>query len=200
MLSLYTIIVFVNDLILICREVVLGEHVIGKEIDCNRNYDRCNPPVIKRKINHTTDIVVHEAYDKEDGYKNDIALIRINDPVPFFQEDPEISSANPICLPWSEDSYAHYIDDGDNAKVVGWNRSVYNFTASKLFRYPKHFYVPIADEKCKNAKGWNIDTTRQICAGGEKGECMKILLIMVLKNPLKSFGVVKALLRYLMLH
>ena len=151
-------------MILICREVVLGELVIGKDPDCSRGGEYCNAPVIKRKINYTTDIIVHEAYDKEDGYKHDIALIRINDPVPLFQEDPEISSANPICLPWSEDSYAHYIEDGDNPTVVGWKRSV-----GKV-KYLRSTRAPIANEKCKVAKEWNIDTTRQICAGDQKGE------------------------------
>ena len=105
------------------REVVLGEHVVGKDPDCNRKGDLCNPSVIRRNLDQQRDIIVHAGYDKKANYKHDIALIRINDPVPLFQENPQISAANPICLPWSEDNFAHYIANGDNATVAGWGRT-----------------------------------------------------------------------------
>ena len=99
-----------NCLILICREVVLGEHVVGKDPDCSKkDPTKCNPPVIRRNLDQQRDIIVHEGYDQKTNYKHDIALIRFNDPIPLFQENPQISAANPICLPWSEDNFAYFI-------------------------------------------------------------------------------------------
>jgi len=160
-------------------EVVLGEHVVGKDPDCNRRNTTCNPPVIRRKIDPQRDIIVHANYSKDDGYKHDIALIRLNDPVPLFQENPTISAANPICLPWSEDNFAHFIANGDNATVAGWGRTFRRQTANtnnNLLRnkvnvnHLQQLRVPIADDKCAKRKRWGIDPTRQICAGGIKGK------------------------------
>ena len=34
--------------------------------------------------------------------RNDIALIRLDEPVPIFSEEPSKSFAQPVCLPWSD--------------------------------------------------------------------------------------------------
>jgi len=158
-------------------EVVLGEHVVGKDPDCPRQKSAgsCNAPVIRRRINGNTDIILHESYDKRNNFKNDIALIRMNEPVPLFQESPALSSANPICLPWSKDSYAHFVDVGDKPTVAGWGRTVRrqddrtqnnylqrNRVAKKQLKQLK---VPISN--CPRLK---IDRERQICAGGQRGK------------------------------
>jgi len=159
-------------------EVVLGEHVVSTDPDCNRKKTFCNPKAIRKNIDINRDIIVHEGYDKKKQYKHDIALIRMDEGVPLFQEDPKISAANPICLPWSEDSYAHWIEDGDRATVAGWGRTSKRNNANsqnKLLRlnvnvdHLQQVGVPIANEKCKG-KPFNIDPERQICAGGEDGK------------------------------
>jgi len=169
-------------------EVVLGEHVVGKDPDCNQKGNICNAPVIRRNIDANRDIIVHEGYEAgfKAGFKNDIALIRMDEGVPLFQEDPTISSANPICLPWSDDSYAYFLEEGTRVTVAGWGRTVDVASQSaenRLIRNKvnvKHLQqvqVPIANEneKC-NGKGrrpFNVDISRQICAGGdpEKDSC-----------------------------
>ena len=130
------------------REVVLGELKIGTGPDCNRKGDKCNPPVIRRNIDANKDIIVHEDYDPKAQFKHDIALIRMDDAVPLFQEDPNLSAANPICLPWSDDSYAHFIEEGDRVKIAGWGRNTQNPENNNM-KYLKQVYVPIANEKCK---------------------------------------------------
>ena len=163
--------------------------MIGKDPDCDRNVEtRCNkdpdcyrslcdPSVFRRNIDSTRDIIVHEGYDEKQSYKHDIALIRINDPVPLFQENPQISAANPICLPWSEDSLAYYVEEGDKPTVAGWGRtrSRNSQNAQNQLRKDKvnvkhlqQVAVPIANDKCTKPP-FNIDTDRQICAGGERG-------------------------------
>jgi len=161
-------------------EVVLGEHVVGKDPDCSKkDPTKCNPPVIRRNLDQQRDIIVHEGYDKKANYKHDIALIRINDPVPLFQENPQISAANPICLPWSEDNFAYFIDDGDFATVAGWGRTRRKnsaFTSQQLLNnkvnvnHLQQLKVPIANGKCEARPKLGFDKTRQICAGGEKGK------------------------------
>ena len=34
--------------------------------------------------------------------KYDIALLRLDEPVPLFEENPKKSFANPVCLPWNK--------------------------------------------------------------------------------------------------
>ena len=152
--------------------------MVGRDPDCNRDKTSCNL-VIRRDIDSTRDIIVHEDYDEKQGYKHDIALIRINDPVPLFKENPTISTANPICLPWSEDTaeIAYYVEEGNRATVAGWGRtrSRNSQNAQNQLRKDKvnvkhlqQVQVPIANDKCTRPP-FNIDTDRQICAGGERG-------------------------------
>jgi len=171
-------------------EVVLGEHVVGTDPDCpiGNRQGKCNPPVIRRKIDQNRDIILHEDYDDKGSptFKgagqpyNDIALIRMDEAVTLFQEDPKISAANPICLPWSEDSLAYFLEEGNLAIVAGWGRVVEKDTRANQNRVQKNkvnvkhlqqLKVPIADEneKC-NGRPFIIDKSTQICAGGEKGK------------------------------
>jgi len=102
-------------------EVVLGDLVVGEDPDCYKG--SCNAPVIRRRVTKS-DITAHENYGgKENLYKNDIALIRLDEAVPLFQEDPTKSSIVPICLPWTENSYPYSVKDGDTATVAGWGRT-----------------------------------------------------------------------------
>ena len=40
---------------------------------------------------------------------NDIALIRLSEPVPLYSENPTLSGAEPVCLPWASDLAANRI-------------------------------------------------------------------------------------------
>lgn len=114
------------------------------------------------------------------GAKNDIALIRLNESVPLFNEDSTISSITPVCLPWSKDNFARNLKAGSDAVVTGWGRTtndrkkalrkiLRNRVQSKVLQ---RVTLPIADVNfCKDADQayGNIDATTQICAGGKKG-------------------------------
>ena len=59
------------------REVVLGEHTVGKDPDC----EKC-----ARKITRGIDkIFIHEDFNGIDS-KNDIALIKLDNSVPLFKD------------------------------------------------------------------------------------------------------------------
>ena len=86
---------------------MLGEHIVNQDLDCEK--DRCNPPVIRRGIKK---IISHENYDKNDkNYENDVALVRLSEAVPLYLEDPKISGAKPICLPWNNDDFGRKTED-----------------------------------------------------------------------------------------
>ena len=91
-------------------EIVLGEHTVNQEPDCDARFeDRCNPPVIRRGVKK---IISHENFDKNDkNYANDIALVRLDKSVPLYLEDPEISGAKPICLPWINSDFGRKTED-----------------------------------------------------------------------------------------
>ena len=62
-------------------------------------------------------ITVHKDFDSSG--QNDIALIRFNEPIPLFSDDPSKSSIAPLCLPWGENNPARYLLDSDQALVTG---------------------------------------------------------------------------------
>ena len=69
-------------MLFIFREVVLGEHTVGTDPDCGA----C-PKVIKRKVEK---VILHEDWNPI-TIENDIALLRLDESVPLFDEDPNIS-------------------------------------------------------------------------------------------------------------
>ena len=91
-------------------EIVLGEHIVNTISDCDDVIkDWCNPPVIRRGVRK---IISHENYDKNDkNFKNDIALVRLDQAVPLHIENPRISGAKPICLPWNNSDFGRKIED-----------------------------------------------------------------------------------------
>jgi hypothetical protein len=111
----------------------LGEHKIGTDPDCQRGNTGnriCQP---KKIVRRAAKIFVHENYDKV-TVKNDIALIRLNEAVPLFQETPSESSANPICLPWSKDNPLRELKEGKQPTVSGWGRIRYGNTDCGVFK------------------------------------------------------------------
>ena len=146
---------------------------MGEDPDCNAN-NQCNPKNIIRAIE---EVFVHEQFNGIDS-KNDIALIRLNDSVPLFNENPNLSSATPICLPWYQEAPGRSIEDNKKAIVSGWgdfrNFGI-EFTRRYLNKYNvvskplRKLEVNIANEKCKPGDQITINPNIQLCAGGEKG-------------------------------
>ena len=95
-------------------EIVLGEHTVNQDPDCDERFkDRCNPPVIKRRVKK---IISHENFDRNDkNYANDVALVRLDEAVPLYLEEPKISGAKPICLPWINGDFGRKTED-----VIGY--------------------------------------------------------------------------------
>merc|ERR1711971_800211 len=157
-------------------EVVLGEHRVDTDPDCSRD-GKCSPPKITRGIK---EIIMHEGYDEDSNYKHDIALIRLDQEVTLNSEDAKNSWVLPVCLPWAKDSfYRDQVPDGEEATVAGWGRTVRKASSSSTRRLIRNkvnvkvlqsLKVPIANGKCGPGAPIEIDTRRQICAGGEKGK------------------------------
>ena len=162
-------------------EVILGEHTLGKNPDCTkRGRGRtCAPRFFKRGI---AKIKKHEFYNGT-IIQNDIALIQVNESIPLFTEDSDISFVSPVCLPWNSNDTGNSLDDSDYMYVTGWGRVTNNRLKSSLnykrFRAStptlRKARLPyVSDEKCKQENIFkNLDTTKQICAGAVDGKAFE---------------------------
>jgi len=157
-------------------EVAFGEHVVGEDPDCQDG--KCFPKVIKRNISK---IIYHEDYSGGPNHKNDIALIRLESDVTLFDENPTLSGAKPVCLPWSKDSPARNLEDGEDTLITGWGRVTNNLKDAKKdlrkFKVPTRTLLkvnlPVANtnENCKFYVDYNeVNLDRQICVGGVEGK------------------------------
>ena len=149
--------------------------------DCE--YPFCNAPIIKRQINANRDVIVHERFNETGNLEYDIALIRIEEAVPLYQENEFQSSVSPICLPWNTNLDKETQED-QYARGAGWGRTVGKKSDETLQNVLNNninidslqeLGLPIANEKCENdPKTTKIirvfDPEIQICAGGIKGE------------------------------
>ena len=159
---------------LVFREVALGEWRISTNPDCSSLYGRstCSPRKITRTVRK---VIIHENFDRR-TLKNDIALLRLNKAVPLFEENPDISAASPICLPWDIDNFARDLIKGDNVIATGWGRVIndYDQHVKNVRRHMagsnilKKVKLPIMDKNVCRGK-WGLDTRKQICAGTVKG-------------------------------
>ena len=121
------------------RQIVFGEHAVGTDPDCKteRGLKKCSPKVITRVVSKT---IVHENYNTNDN-KNDIALLRLNESVPLFNENPMISAVLPVCLPWSDEEL--FTEDAEKVKLVSLDCSflAWRFLAQKNQAYFHLFKV-----------------------------------------------------------
>ena len=106
-------------------EVVLGDFIIDTDPDCQygkKSDGTCLGYTLPSKITRSLEeIVIHEGYKNINGiHINNIALIRLSELVPLFFEDPSLSTAMAVCLPWKE------IDFSDVARELK-ARSILNF-------------------------------------------------------------------------
>ena len=157
----------------------MGEHTVGRDPDCQGEGNKeCAPPLIKRKIAKT---IPHENYIEKPSTKNDIALIRLEKPVPLFIEDPSTSYASVVCLPWKSTDPGRNLEEGTKILITGWGRHhndnlkstqelIANGVSSQILRKA---VVPVANSKCTEEHTFNINKDKQICAGGDKGIVLK---------------------------
>ena len=162
--------------------IALGEHDLGT----NSDYNGKAADVIYRGIEK---IIRHEKYnDSLQGGAGpyDIALIRVNESIPLFDEfDKKKSNVKPICLPWNRNDPGRELDSGNKdtkLKVLGWGRTTNDNDLKCLHleqfgggsAVQQQLDVPfISWRKCKEKanfpEGFQVDLETQFCAGGEEG-------------------------------
>ncbi len=79
---------------------MLGEHTLGTDPDCANEQENCAPKIIKRRV---AKHIIHEEWNAA-NVENDIALLRLDQPVPLYDDNSKVSYIKPICLPWSKDA------------------------------------------------------------------------------------------------
>ncbi|CAH1954515.1 unnamed protein product [Acanthoscelides obtectus] len=137
-------------------KVRLGEHDTRQDRDCIQNRV-CNEPPLDIDVQSSH---AHSSYNYNDNQRyNDIALVRLSEPVRFS------NYIRPICLPQPGESSSL----GHKVTVAGWGKT------ERTQRSPVKLKVqiPIADsDTCRNVfsrAGIRLRGT-QICAGGERGK------------------------------
>ena len=111
------------------------------------------------------------------------ALIRLNEPLPFYYDDDVKSAVIPVCLPWNENDIGRDLNAGVKLTVTGWGRSTndeytnrfnlanYNVPTTLLQKLD----IPLVSEiECLKVKPYRerlqMDFNLQFCAGGEEGK------------------------------
>ena len=139
----------------------------------------------KRTVIGIEEITLHEGYSKTllgGTGPNDIALIRVKEPIPFFNPgNLKESNIKPICLPWSINDPGREIHDGtQKLKVLGWGKvtnnrieAAINFLKNRAgVGILQQLDIPvISKRKCKEYdafKNYTLSST-QLCAGGVDG-------------------------------
>merc|ERR1712223_198798 len=167
-----------NGLQFIFRVVILGEHDLRKDPEFSS--------VAKRAIIEIEDIIVHENYSKilnGGASPNDIALIRVKDPITFYNaRNRKESNVKPICLPWNVNDPGRRIYDGNRLTTLGWGKVTNNKDAAKNTKRRlgagsailRKLEVPaISRRKCKefdSFKNYDLNSSSQLCAGGVHGK------------------------------
>ena len=148
---------------------------IGKDPDCESKPGGRN--CIKKITRTASKVIVHEDYDASSPQvTNDIALIRLNEAVPLHEDAPASSNpkpgAMPVCLPWPSNLKDDLLDkikdleNGERVTVTGWGLSSLNVTE----KYLQNRWTKTADNLCKEKISQDIDTTKVLCADGDRGE------------------------------
>ena len=158
------------------REIVLGDHVVGEDPDCNRF--GCLPKVFKRQVKSYK---IHENYQPgsvDSPY--DLALIRLDRLVPVYEpENNSKSGVVPVCIPWRQNDPGRRLTTRADLLVTGWGRVTNNprINSNNYRRFGagsrvlKKLKVPaISRRKCSEIEIFkNLNTDLQICAGGVEG-------------------------------
>ncbi|KAI1287413.1 Transmembrane protease serine 9 [Halotydeus destructor] len=122
--------------------VVLGGHDLKKD---------------PKKVIQPFDVILHDEYVNT-GYniRNDIALIRLADPIVFN------SKIRPVCLPPPSMGGPY-----TNLSVAGWGQTA-KLPVSDI---PMEVFVPEVDfDRCQKYHGFRVKKGKVVCAGGLKGK------------------------------
>jgi len=158
-------------------EIVLGEFKIGTNPDCSSSY--CSM-IIKRSADK---IIVHDDYNHSSAIGiDDIALIRLNESVPLYSEDPSKSGVMPVCLPWFSTTDAILpenlefppeildLNNGESVIITGWGRTNRNNQSSWYQNHLAFVNHRTANDLCQQRFSQKIDTNKILCAGGDQGQ------------------------------
>jgi len=186
-----------RDTVFQCGGTVINKYYILTAAHCFLNK---NPSVIalgEHDLENPTDgvmrrgvekIILHEDYDPDlqgGAAPNDIALIRVNESIPFFYGDLTKSlHVSPICLPWKRNDPGRVVDSGiGNLTVIGWGYTSNNETERREYQgrcksgscKQQQLIVPFLDwqecnEKADFPPDFQVDRETLMCAGGEKGK------------------------------
>lgn len=133
----------------------VGDWNTATDPDCQKGNVRvCAPPVIVRQPSVTT---LHPEYNSNGKSNNDIAIIRMDKPVPF---GPFVQ---PICIP---DSFDPRIPDPSayaRPLATGWGLKDWKQQATIL----QEVRLPFVDIRVCNASWEGALRPGQLCAGGE---------------------------------
>ena len=104
------------------KRIVLGEHIIGTNPDCNDF--GCLPKTFTRQVQK---YILHESYNTSRiGGPYDLAMIRLNQSVPMFKQNPKESGVVPVCIPWSANDPGRALTTKADLLVTGWGRVTNN--------------------------------------------------------------------------
>lgn len=104
-------------------------------------------------------IEIHPAWDRR-SYRNDLALITLDAPLPTSDRISAIRLPNPT-EPWPS--------AGTPASVVGWGSSVINGSATEVLQRADVLILTSPDDPVCGAYGSLFDPVTQVCAGLPQG-------------------------------
>ncbi|KMQ96719.1 serine protease easter [Lasius niger] len=136
----------------------LGEHNTLTDLDCEREY--CAEPVqdFSPKL-----IIAHKDYNKP-AFKNDIALIRLDQPVVYNE------FVMPICMMSGELLVKDFV--GETAEVAGWG--IYDINDPQPSTILQTIKLPVVEmDRCLQSALSNfaeMSEQQQMCVGGVIGQ------------------------------
>jgi len=160
-----------NNPALQIRQVVVGEHTLGRDPDCDRG---CAPNQVFEV--GPDDVTVHPDWVSTNAVVNgnDIALVRLPEPVTTILENVTVRVL-PACVKWNPDitvPHAQHIVMGwgrtNNNKADTGNSSTVGAFSSILQKLEVTGYVLTGSTCSEQYKRLGTISGRQFCAGGRK--------------------------------
>ena len=128
--------------------ILFGDHVTGISED-------------SQEIIEAAEIILHADFDQQ-TYDNDIALIRLKQPLTQFTD-----YIRPICLP-SDQIFRQLFRVGNAGRVSGWGRV---YESGPFSRQLLEVYLPIIKtKKCRESATRHNFTRNMFCAGFNKAQ------------------------------
>ncbi|XP_055384116.1 chymotrypsin-1-like [Condylostylus longicornis] len=112
-------------------------------------------------VSKVSKVITHEKYSPSDNYRNDIALLKLTEPIQFNDK------VQPVKLPTQNQEFPH----GTSSLLVGWGLDKSGGSIQKILQ--KVDLIVFSDAECTSRHGGRTDSS-QICGGvpeGWKGQC-----------------------------